>query len=428
MRDALANLALLLITGAFVTVSVSIAVWRPTQPVEAPVVPNAEFEREALSVLGYVETAPVDNPDDPLVGVTIWDRDRAQTGLNLYNPRNSRWAVLVGMDGSELHRWSPESMGGPTWNAVKLLPGGDLLVIIKDHALVRIGWNSEIRWKKSIRAHHDLDVAPDGTIWAIARRDVMAVVDGVEVPILGDQVIQLDADGEILQTIDLWPHLINWVDPSRLERMRSYAEKKGWFEALRAAGPDDRIIRSNSPADFSHLNTIEILDREIPGFGRKGDLLLMPRNLNRVVVFDPVSGDIRWSWSGGGIQRPHHPTVLDDDHILLFDNGTRRQWSRVLELDPIGREIVWQYVGTDDEPFFSSTRGGSQRLPGGTTLITESNRGRAFEVTTDGEIVWEYYCPELVVDPGSNVLKRSTVFRLIRITDPAEYGLDELLG
>jgi hypothetical protein len=37
--------------------------------------------------------------------------------------------------------------------------------------------------------------------------------------------------------------------------------------------------------------------------------------------------------------------------------------------------------------------GSSQRLSNGNTLIIESNDGRAFEVTAEGEVVWEFYNP-----------------------------------
>ena len=37
--------------------------------------------------------------------------------------------------------------------------------------------------------------------------------------------------------------------------------------------------------------------------------------------------------------------------------------------------------------------GMAQRLPNGNTLITESSFGRFFEVTSQGEIVWEYINP-----------------------------------
>ena len=36
------------------------------------------------------------------------------------------------------------------------------------------------------------------------------------------------------------------------------------------------------------------------------------------------------------------------------------------------------------------SRGCAQRLPNGNTLVTEANDGHVFEVTTDGDVVWDY--------------------------------------
>ena len=56
--------------------------------------------------------------------------------------------------------------------------------------------------------------------------------------------------------------------------------------------------------------------------------------------------------------------------------------------------------GDPPDAFFTLFCGGAQRLSGGTTLITESCRGRAFEVTRDGEVVWEYVNPHRAGEDG----------------------------
>jgi hypothetical protein len=43
--------------------------------------------------------------------------------------------------------------------------------------------------------------------------------------------------------------------------------------------------------------------------------------------------------------------------------------------------------------FQSFMGGGAQRLPGGNTFITESATGRLFQVTPQGETVWEWVNP-----------------------------------
>ncbi len=85
-------------------------------------------------------------------------------------------------------------------------------------------------------------------------------------------------------------------------------------------------------------------------------------------------------------------------YILIFDNGMHRlddsmPFSRVIEVDAATNQIVWRYQDRPSWNFFSPRMGNAQRLPNGNTLICESSFGRFFELTTDGEIVWEYVNP-----------------------------------
>ena len=78
------------------------------------------------------------------------------------------------------------------------------------------------------------------------------------------------------------------------------------------------------------------------------------------------------------------------DGLLVFDNGVRRSWSRVLEVEPLRERVVWSYGEKEGEKFFySRARGSSQRLPNGNTLIALSEEGEAIEVTPDGRRVWQ---------------------------------------
>src|SRR4051794_32678821 len=83
--------------------------------------------------------------------------------------------------------------------------------------------------------------------------------------------------------------------------------------------------------------------------------------------------------------------------ILVFDNrgtGDRPAFggSRVLEIDPASREVVWSYDGGGENPFYTEERGSAQALPNGDVLVTVGLEGRAFEVTREnpGRVVWEY--------------------------------------
>ena len=53
-------------------------------------------------------------------------------------------------------------------------------------------------------------------------------------------------------------------------------------------------------------------------------------------------------------------------------------------------EPKWTYIAKDTLSFYSGFISGAQRMQNGNTFINEGAKGRFFEVTPDGEIVWEY--------------------------------------
>ena len=127
-----------------------------------------------------------------------------------------------------------------------------------------------------------------------------------------------------------------------------------------------------------------------------GDLLVSFRQISTVGIVERSSGKFIWKWGPEFIAHQHHPTYLDNGHVLLFDNGSHRggpTYSRVLEVDPATSEVVWEYHGDPHISFYSFHISGAERLPNGNTLICEGAPGRLFEVTPDKEIVWEYINP-----------------------------------
>ncbi len=139
------------------------------------------------------------------------------------------------------------------------------------------------------------------------------------------------------------------------------------------------------------------------------NVLICVRHQDVIAMISRSTGKAIWTWGQGEISGPHDATVLDDGHILLFDNGLGRDWSRVIELDPLTKKIVWEYEAPNKTDFYTKSRGSSQRLPNGNTLIAESASGHAFEVTPEKEIVWDYYSPYSDED-----VNRSSIVRIRR--------------
>ena len=62
-------------------------------------------------------------------------------------------------------------------------------------------------------------------------------------------------------------------------------------------------------------------------------------------------------------------------------------------MNPETGDIVWEYKSKAETGFAAHHISGSQRLPNGNTFICSGNWGHLFEVTTEGEVVWEYINP-----------------------------------
>ena len=63
------------------------------------------------------------------------------------------------------------------------------------------------------------------------------------------------------------------------------------------------------------------------------------------------------------------------------------------------------------EDFYSKRMGSCQRLWNGNTLLVESESGHVFEVTPEGERVWDFYLPKTEGGEG----ERPVIYRMSRI-------------
>ena len=59
----------------------------------------------------------------------------------------------------------------------------------------------------------------------------------------------------------------------------------------------------------------------------------------------------------------------------------------------VSNQVVWTFRPTLQNSFYSSYISGTQRMPNGNTLICSGGHGHLFEVTPEGEVVWEYINP-----------------------------------
>jgi hypothetical protein len=367
---------------------------------------------ERLRSVPYVDFSPEEDGDDR-GGVILQVQQRTWPGYNFYCSRTAGRIYLLDMDGRPAHQWIYHPKKGPGSDYAVLLPSGDLLVIKKHEALLRLDWDSNVIWKKQMRPHHDLAVTPEGNIYVIVRD--WESYRGMRVWF--DVLLLLAPDGEEIGRWHTYEHLDDLKSAldtgSFLDTVLDSALGGGPETGPAASVAKTAVADDRYNFDYFHLNAVSLIP-ETP-LGRRderfqpGNLLICLRNVNQVVVLERGTYRILWSWGQGILEWPHHPTMLPDGHILVFDNGVNRRYSRVLEVDPEGESIVWEYQADPPDAFFSNARGAAQRLSNGNTLITESDRGRVFEVAQEGDIVWTWLNPIRKKD------HRQTVYRMLRL-------------
>ena len=361
----------------------------------------SDEQREQIAQLETIGYLSGSMPAPDAHGVTVYDKALAYNGLNLYVSGHDDEALLMDMEGNVLHRWKYEFFriwpkqrvsvalhGHECWRRAHLFDNGDLLAMYNGYGLVKLDKDSNLLWAIAQRFHHDFEVLEDGTIYILSRvARVLPRIDE-DFPVLEDFISILNPDGQEVRRISL-------------------------LEALEDSDYAHILSHMRSRGDILHTNTIEYLDGSVAGasplFG-KGNLLISVRELDTVAIVDPQTERVVWAMVGPW-DAQHQPTLLDNGHMLVFDNEGLGRRSRVLEFDPLTAATIWSYGDAPSETFYSSSCGSCARLPNGNTLITESDNGRAFEVTPDKRIVWEFVNPHRA---GENNELIATLFEVVR--------------
>ncbi|MFM0341867.1 aryl-sulfate sulfotransferase [Paraburkholderia fungorum] len=307
-----------------------------------------------------------------------------------------------------------EVKDGPAGTGV--VPGQPALYRNKSVGLV--DWEGKTIWQwgnqapgGAARQHHDWAVLPNGHMLILANSSYAIPGFGKRV-MLDDVICEVDAQGNIVWTWKASDHLNEFgFTPAQLSD-----------------------IKQKSAVDYLHTNDMQVLGPnrwEKAGDSRfaQNNIMISSRDSNFTAIISRETGKVVWrigpDYPSRNDFRPEiTPRPVDqisgqhDAHmipkglpgagnILLFDNQGEAGYppvelevtggSRVLEINPVSKEIVWEYTGASSGDanwsFFSPFISSAQRLPNGNTLIDEGVSGRFFQVTPQGEIVWEYVSP-----------------------------------
>jgi hypothetical protein len=358
-----------------------------------------------------VQAAPTVFP----TGVTIHNVEKAFGGFTMFNFMADKAVHLIDMEGNIVNTWVHPD-GARFGPMARPLSGGRIMALFgtfQDRGVGIFDWNGNLEWQyfnEDWSLNHDFQAGSTYFGADILANDEVLILSKTEADFpniatytMRDEIIaKVNLDGETV-----W----SWSTAEHYDELG--ISTKGKEEIF------DGTNRYGDKVDIFHTNSVILLPGNKHGPSdssfSKGNVLVSQRNTSKVFIIDQLSGSIVWSLDDCSLGNhapigQHHASMiprglLGEGNILLYDNGGKagypekiRFFTRVMEVNPANCNIVWEYTAVSSDlrqnAFFSRTRGSVQRLPNGNTMISEPTWLRIFEVTDDGEIVWEYIHPK----------------------------------
>ena len=346
-------------------------------------------------------------------GLTHFDEAKATAGYTLFSPAGLTQTPLIDMKGEIVHQWDLPDIPG---NYAYLLANGNLLAATrtaegpkglpaKGGRLTELDWDGNIVWEHiDDMQNHDFRRKANGNtiyvLWDLYDAETSKRVQG---GVAGTE----HEDGGVYGTI------IREVNPA--------GETVWEWRSADHAEMDDFPLHPLVTRSFLCANTVFPCANQ--------DVIVNWRRNNTRVIIDYASGKIKWHMRDHAYGQQHDVQMLENGNILFFANGANVEdagpggGSSIVEIHPETKDVVWMYRGAPPRTFFSWFISGCQRLASGNTLICEGVAGRFFEVTPEGEIVWEYVSPFVVDDEGKPYHGNNQVFRCYRYSgDSPEIG------
>ncbi len=388
------------------------------------------------------------NAQTPTVGVLEYD-SASFAGYTLFHPTPSTTTHLIDNWGREIHSWASSYSPGMS---VYLLENGHLLRTARfvtggGGLIMEMDWDGTILWEyqyadSTVLQHHDIHPMPNGNVLILAWENLTAaeaIEAGRDSALLSTDVLKPEhvvevqptgpTTGDIVWEWHIWDHLIQDFDSTKA----NYGVVADHPELM------DLNLAPDGNADWLHANSVNYnpeLDQIVISLRRQDEFIVIDHSTTTAEAAGHtggncgMGGDIiyRWGSSVNYDAGTDLDTKLFDQHdanwippglpgagnMLVFSNGAGRPGDSYSTVEEITTTVdgngdypqpssgtahgpesqTWTYTADPPTSLYASKTSGAQRLPNGNTLICSGPYGHFYEVTADGEIVWEYINPD----------------------------------
>ena len=317
-----------------------------------------------------------------------------------------------------------------------------------------LNWDGEILYRYNISSnlnqhHHDIAVLPNGNfivvawerlyadewqalgrtsvnnnlnqMWATAFYEIQPTLDG--------RTESIDNFDAVVWEWHITDHLIQDVDPS-LDNYGVISEHPELFDVNCGTVGSNGGPGGQVNGDWIHVNALDYnadLDQLAFSSRHMGEIFIIDHSTTTEEAAGHTGGnsgkggDFLYRWGGpGNYDRGNNSdNILDAQHgvnwipegypgagnLILFNNYHSGNNAAVLEIEtPIQDDGSYELIGNNpygpdswswiyNTNISSNMQSGAFRMPNGNTFITEAEDARIIEVTSSGQIVYDYSWP-----------------------------------
>ncbi len=220
---------------------------------------------------------------------------------------------LVSDRGEVKRAWKIDNKFGGILGDRRILPNGNIMFTIQLDGIYEIDFDGNLVWHHiDDTVTHHAELLPNGRV----------LTAGV-----GCDCVK-EIDYETKQVVWQWDATPLFPEYNTEEAYIGSTV----FTGTRSAYAGYSIASAIFPHDWTHINYVQWLPDT-------DTFMISLRSFDLVLEVDRA-GSVVWTFGPGVIKHQHYPRVLDDNTVLIFDNGN----GRVIRVNR-NHEILWEYDG-----------------------------------------------------------------------------------